>query len=402
MGKSVAWVSENALAFLFFVVIVGLFGLIVWITKYLIERDRAILAANAGNSERIPFSAMFVMIILGGTVFVGLLAWIFQPTQESASNGFGTLAGLILLGMVVFIGIMNILTLSAARIGMLDGRQPFGLPEGSVRAILTIAFIVLVGVLSSFLLTGSNNRTGYASKGTVLETQTDRMVAENRASEIRKTYGANALIAIEQTEPVQKPDDQKQKTQAQQGEGQQADAQKQTETTVGAVFKIVIYPKVDNSVADDISKQTLTMVSTILAAMIGFYFATRSDAGAADPASVERSNAQKRLRELLKETKPNKAVAGTRDKLAAYAKLAEEKHAGDTQKQKQAAQEIKAWEAKLAGFDSKLETAGTVSENDKAAYSEIDTATKGIRSVNNELEQLQKDISDKHKVLTSE
>ncbi len=399
-------IVETALVWVFLFVIVVVLSLLIWkITRYLIDRDTRILDANAGQSQGIPFSAMFVLIILGGTVFVGLLAWIFQPDQESSSNGFGTLAGLILLGMVVFIGIMNILTLSAARIGMLDGRQPFGLPEGSVRAILTIAFIVLVGVLSSFLLTGSNNRTGYSAKGVVLEIVKDRASADLRASAIMNTYGANALVAIEEAEEQKQrasdPTVQKQKVVPKPNQPAPAPEQPPEADDVEAipVFKIVIYPKVDYSVADDISKQTLTMVSTILAAMIGFYFATRSDAGAADPASVVRTNALKALRELMKEIKPEDLVAAIKAKLADYAKLVQKMPESDAELQKAAAEEIRTWEAKLAGYETKLEIAKTVGENDKASYLEIDNATKGVRTISNELQKLHKDIMDKHKTL---
>lgn len=374
-----SWLGANYLVLFVLTVIVGLFALVCWVTKYLIERDKVILAANAGNSGRIPFSAMFVMIILGGTVFVGLLGWIFQPSQESATNGFGTLAGLILLGMVVFIGIMNILTLSAARIGMLDGRQPFGLPEGSVRAILTIAFIVLVGVLSSFLLTGSNNRTGYSTKGVVLESLSSRDAADQRAAAIMLTYGANALVAVEQEQTMVGTPPQ--------------------ETTA---FKIRIYPKVDYSVSDDISKQTLTMVSTILAAMIGFYFASRSDAGAADPANVTRTNALKTLRELLVSTHPEEAVIAAREKLEAYTLRAKEALRDSVTEWKAEEAVIKIWEANLTGYEAKLKAVKTVSDNDRAAHDTIMAAKTDIETINDELQQLQKDIADRQAALPTE
>lgn len=383
MKGTVDWVSANALAFLFLVVIVGVFGLIVWITKYLIERDKVILAANADNSERIPFSAMFVMIILGGTVFVGLLAWIFQPSQESATNGFGTLAGLILLGMVVFIGIMNILTLSAARIGMLDGRQPFGLPEGSVRAILTIAFIVLVGVLSSFLLTGSNNRTGYSTKGVELEVLENKQAANDRVAELRSLYGTDALIALA---PVAVGP---------------TEAQREADTNVLPTtgYKIVVYPQVDNSVADDISKQTLTMVSTILAAMIGFYFASRSDAAAADPANVVRTNALKDLRELMDATKPEDAVLKAKEKIDAYEKHAREIFKNDEAKLSGALKDVEKLRAELSRLDGKLKAAKTVRENDKSSYIDVMTSRMNIDAVNDAFPLLQKDIEGKQQAL---
>jgi len=388
-------------------VVIGALILLIFVTTwYLLVRDKQILAANGGKSDGIPFSAMFVLIVLAGVVFVGLLAWIFQPDQDSASNGFGTLAGLILLGMVVFIGIMNILTLSAARIGMLDGRQPFGLPEGSVRAILTIAFIILVGVLSSFLLTGSNNRSGFAPVGVVLHTLDNQAAAEKLASEIRLTHGASALVAIEQVQvqqsPAQKPDDEGQKPDdAASKPKPEGDVKGLTSdaTPAPTEFRVVIYPKVDYSVADDISKQTLTMVSTILAAMIGFYFATRSDAGAADPASVKRANALKGLRELLDETRPEEAVAAVRTQLDAFAVAARLKHKDDPDKLKLVEADIKKLEAELNALETKLKAVKRVRGDDNATFNDITTAKAETEGVNAGLVTLQKNITDKQKAL---
>lgn len=375
-------ISAETLNYLkYFSGIVGL--LLICFVAFLAWRDAQILKANGNKSEGFPFSAMFTLIVLAGLVFVGLLAWIFQPSQDNPSNGFGTLAGLILLGMVVFIGIMNILTMSAARIGMLDGRQPFGLPEGSVRAILTIAFIVLVGVLSSFLLTGSNDRTGYSTNGVELEVLENKQAADVRVAELRRLYATDALVSIGTVmlEPTA-------------AELAANEAAKPT-----TAYKIVVYPKVDNSVADDISKQTLTMVSTILAAMIGFYFASRSDAGAADPANVVRSEALKSLRELNEATKPEAALIALTKELDQYAKLAPDKLAANPAALKAGEADIKQWRSDLEALEKKLTAALAISKKDTASYTEITAARHDIESVNAALPPLQKAIADKQAAL---
>ncbi|PWV97677.1 hypothetical protein DFR52_106201 [Hoeflea marina] len=384
------WESETTRT-LGIAIVVGLVvvALLVPLLRSLIKRDVEILRLNAGRADGIPFSAMFILIILGGTVLLGLLFWIFQPAQDHSSSGFGTLAGLILLGMVVFIGIMNILTLSASRIGMLDGRQPFGLPEGSVRAILTIAFIVLVGVLSSFLLTGSNNRTGYSARSILLQTVQDEKTAQDLARDIRATQGGNALVAIERVGPL--------------GDAgavppvEAAGTQGDTAPTAspGPEFRIVVYPKVDNSVADDISKQTLTMVSTILAAMIGFYFATRSDAGAADPANVVRTDALKRLRELAESSKPEAALSTARSRLEEYKKRLAQASKGDAKAVAADDGSIQKWTDELAGLDATLKSAKAVGDDDNASYTASMEAARNIERVNAALPVLQKAIADK-------
>jgi hypothetical protein len=154
--------------------------------------------------------------------------------------GFASVAILILVGLGAFIGIMNILSVSAHLMKIIDPKQPFGLPEGSVRAILTIAFIVLVGVLASFLLTNSGERTAYGD-----EIVMEGVAAKDVDATVQR-LSVEGLVSVART----------------------ADA--------NAPVTVKFWPKQDYRLADDVSKQILTMLSTILAAMIGFYFGAQT------------------------------------------------------------------------------------------------------------------------------
>lgn len=309
---------------------------------FLAYRDWQLAKTAPDDQGRMPFSAKFLLIVLGGFVFVWMVKSIFSSTSQG--TGFATVAGLILLGVAAVIGIMNLLSVSAARIGIIDGRQPFGLPEGSVRAILTMAFIVLVGVLSSFLLTGNQSRNPFAGAGMEAATFATRPGADAVAQELRKIYAADALIEI--------------KTIVATGEAE--------------TFAVVIHPKIDFTVADDIAKQTLTMISTILAAMIGFYFASRGGGEGADPAAAQRSRAQLDLDDLTSKSKVEAELAGQRASLENL--RAAIKKNDDANQRRHLTEMLIAPAAALQQFSDQWSSVKAVAANKEATFSDIQSA----------------------------
>jgi hypothetical protein len=191
--------------------------------------------------------AMWSIVATGSALVLFVFYAVYRIFHGDA--GFGSVAILILVGLAAFIGILNMLSMSAHVVGILDPKQPFGLPEGSVRAILTIAFIVLVGVLASFLLTNSNDRAPYGD-----EIVMEGIAAKDVDATVQR-LSAEGLVSVMRT----------------------SDA---------APATIKFWPKQDYRLADDVAKQILTMLSTILAAMIGFYFGAQTPSGA----STQRPN----------------------------------------------------------------------------------------------------------------
>jgi hypothetical protein len=178
---------------------------------------------------------------LSGLVLV-FFVWYALAHVFKESN-FGSVAILILVGLAAFIAIMNVLSFSAYLVRIIDVKEPFGLPNGTVRAILTIAFIVLVGVLASFLLTNSSERTPYS------DTPITVKVTKSQLDDRIKELSASGIVSVEQLG---------------------------TDTTPATLH---FFPRQDYRLADDVAKQILTMLSTILAAMIGFYFGANAKYG---------------------------------------------------------------------------------------------------------------------------
>jgi len=171
--------------------------------------------------------------------------------MNTPAPSFSLLAILVLVGLVTVTGFVSVLSVTASRLGILDGRHPFGLPEGSIRAILTLAFLVLVGVFASYLLVQTSRTTIMIPTQPLLLAATT--LAEAKA--LQTQLSAEGLVVISgTTDPI----------------------------------RAHFFPRNDFRLADDVAKQILTMLSTMLAAMIGFYFGARPNEAPVDPHAAER------------------------------------------------------------------------------------------------------------------
>ncbi|WP_146144772.1 hypothetical protein [Phreatobacter cathodiphilus] len=245
------------------------------------------------------------LVALGAVLVLGYV-------MITGARSFAAVAALVLVGVVAFTGFVSALSVTAERLGMLDARHPFGLPEGSIRAILTFAFIVLVGVFASYLLV-QTSRTGFVapSEPFLLPVTT---LAEARV--LQAQLAGEGLVVVSGTvEPI----------------------------------RATFIPRTDYRLADDVAKQILTMLSTMLAAMIGFYFGSRPNEQPIDPHLAERRRVRAELDGL-------KITAPTLDEVKrAAAEMPEDQL---TDEQKQALGNIRArLDTVAAAFDTALKTA---------------------------------------------
>jgi hypothetical protein len=275
--------------------------------------------------------------MLAGLAVAAGAGYVFHAVlTDHNSAGFGAVALLILLGVASFLGLIAVFSLIFSWIGILDPKQAFGLPEGSVRAVLTMSFIVIVAVLASFLITSSDGGTPFDERNAL--TLAVNLPPAEAQSLIKATPSTDGVLAMRLSG----------------GDAHGAVA------GTGPFYDVLLYPRADHRLKEDISKQILTMLSTILAAMIGFYFGARP--GESDPDAMKRAQAISQI---------EKAIAGlpdTADLINRAQKLVDTKFQGADQT---------AARNKLVALKSRLATLqGVMDAADRARLSVASTAVE--------------------------
>jgi hypothetical protein len=266
-----------------------------------------------------------------GVVIVVFVAYSLWEVFHDGAN-FAAVAVLVLVGLAAFIAIMNVLSVTAHLMGIANKNQPFGLPDGTVRAILTIAFIVLVGVLSSYLLTNSSGRNPFGQEIIMSG------IAAKDADATAQRLLADGVVSIER------------------GTGDRVD--------------IHFHPRRDYRLADDVAKQILTMLSTILAAMIGFYF------GAQTPPPVAPSG---RTGESDERSAIEKDLDGPTGQVQAVRKDVDGKLAAVGQDQAKISQ-IEGVENELADIERKIRAARDMARDNSVPIEQVRSAHKVANS----------------------
>lgn len=153
-----------------------------------------------------------------------------------------------------------------------DGRQALALPQGSVRALIAFSLIVIFIITSVFLFThlGSVRKTDPIE---LSKEQADLIPADQLFKKVKITgesatpadaTPADATPAVDETPTGQTT----------------SDGNAEPDSDAGPdMYEVILRLKTDD-VAEDFAKQILTTISTLVVAMVGFYFGSRSVAQA--------------------------------------------------------------------------------------------------------------------------
>jgi hypothetical protein len=195
-------------------------------------------AAPAGSGGTDSITAYNAGLLGAGLVALGLLAFVgtVAVTSSSApsSLAFAAMSGVALLSLTL----VGIMVLTRA-VGMTDGTQALGLPQGSVRALLAFALAIVFVAVSSWTLGGLFDPMGpEVAKDQGATTDVEAFL---------KPYGNDHYIIVE-TQPDAK-------------------------TSAATVYLRREAPEKD---VVDIAKQIVTISATVLVTIVGFYFGAKS------------------------------------------------------------------------------------------------------------------------------
>lgn len=216
--------------------------------------------ARDDNDTQLASVTWAVLLLLGTSmVGIGLLAWgtdVFQQYPYFLP---------VLIGLVAFTSmILTVLYGSrvARALGMDSPQHAFGMPPGSIRAILALGFMVLVLILGVFTITIVRDDSLIAVDRITPQSETVLAARDRLAGEYGSDYVA---IAVPGAEP---------------GTGYV-----EIKKLAGA-----------NQAVVQLSQQVLTMVATALTAIVGFYFGSRT---ANEPEATQKADRTRRVREFL-------------------------------------------------------------------------------------------------------
>jgi hypothetical protein len=182
-------------------------------------------------------SSTFVglLIFLGSLFGIGVLLWAVV-TKLGAGMGLPLLA---LSSVLLLLGALLVFTTLIHLIGLSDPKSALGLPDGSVRALLALALVGLFAIMASSVLVGSPPRE----------------VTGVLADDIDSVLKANPNERDIFWRPEKRLDEKQPRT-------------------FTAVFGSTAH-------IDDFGKQMLTLVGTLMTAVISFYFGASTTSSAA-------------------------------------------------------------------------------------------------------------------------
>jgi len=236
------------------------------------DRDRrhATKAVDAGPATRVVIDARqdvrravaVLMGLLAGlivVVIVGitLATWLIERTAGAGSTMSLTL--MLVIGVSALLAVLGGLVAIFAVLGLTQPSHSLGLPEGSVRAVIALALILIFSIQAVYLYGDLGGEHTYRSTGL--------------------TQAEYAQLPPERTVAV---------TASGEGDARRYDVTLRPEKPEAAV---------------DLAQQILTTVSTLVVAVAGFYFGTRSVLAA----QGDRRGAEP----LIRKVEPAQGAAGS-------------------------------------------------------------------------------------------
>lgn len=228
-------------------------------------------ASDADRGQGVPprYVALFFLICL---VSIAVLIWGNPPILQEHRFILPILIGMIAFPalIVTILYCFSVLSFN----GMASRFHAFGLPPGSIRAVLAMGFIVLLMVFGVYLITeiktphekllilSEEVRAGdFRPKG-----QSDAGTSETPAAHAQRIALAKSELAQATSEKID---------QLRQIYGREFIVANEAEENENFA-KLNVYKIGENDRIANLSQQILTMLATALTAIVGFYFGSRT------------------------------------------------------------------------------------------------------------------------------
>jgi hypothetical protein len=185
-----------------------------------------------------------ILLALGAAALVVMLISLFGVLLKGGTDVIGASLPLIAIGgMILLILTIMIAAIIFSILGLANKDQPMGLPEGSIRAVISLSLIVLFAVLSVFLYKTLSNGP-YNTVVNLSETE--------RAQFIRDHADARDIKSVASKDSKGQP------------------LVLKNEDGSPKYFYDVSY-RSTNSTSDDFAKQLLVLLGTLMTAVTSFY-----------------------------------------------------------------------------------------------------------------------------------
>src|SRR5665213_2049200 len=197
---------------------------------------------SIGGGAVVAFALVWILIKVTGYSLVDATGQTTSLNDTISLNHTISLPLIVIVGVTLLLIVIALVAFSFSVLGLSSARDALGLPDGSVRAIIALMLLVLFSIMSIFLYNSIASRAP----------QTLTHVTQRGIDDLR----SHALLIRQEPEK---------------NIGAQAAA---SETTYTATFREL------NGPADDIAKQLIVMLGTLVTAVASFYFGSASVASA--------------------------------------------------------------------------------------------------------------------------
>jgi hypothetical protein len=222
------------------------------------------------NTKEIKWGWVIVLIFFGFLAIgsLGIIGKILETIPPDIFVPEIVLTIVLLSGIVAFVAVLAIAVAVFAALGLSDSSQAFGMPEGTIRAVIALSLILIFAITAMFLY------------GQLRSPDTATVTGLTQAQ----------LNAIPGDEIV-------------------ASRPSEEGTNLFDVVRII-----RSQTSDDFAKQILTTVSTLVVAVAGFYFGSRAVAAAKEAVT----------RPTLRIVRPDSPAKMTKDMTVLAIRLATE------------------------------------------------------------------------------